>query len=119
MPYSVESLCNVKKDSRVHAFVFRSSWNLNTCTNINRTKVFDSYCPGKGVRIIFGPIGCSCDQLAPLGYEVPLRSFYSPSVLRQAITSSSPLLIDLFMAILNPSVGAVSTGLCHFYNNPV
>jgi hypothetical protein len=27
MPYSVESLCNVKKDSRAHAFVFKSFFN--------------------------------------------------------------------------------------------
>jgi hypothetical protein len=27
MPYSVESLCNVKKDSRAHAFVFKSFSN--------------------------------------------------------------------------------------------
>jgi hypothetical protein len=27
MPYSVESFCNVKKDSRAHAFVFKSFFN--------------------------------------------------------------------------------------------
>jgi hypothetical protein len=27
MPYSVESLCNVKKDSRAHAFVFMSFYS--------------------------------------------------------------------------------------------
>jgi hypothetical protein len=27
MPYSVEGLCNVKKDSGAHAFVFKSFFN--------------------------------------------------------------------------------------------
>jgi hypothetical protein len=27
MPYSVESLCNAKKESRAHAFVFESFFN--------------------------------------------------------------------------------------------